>query len=289
MSSLLEQLVIGLNSAAIYALIAIGISLVFGLTGLINFAHGDLVALAGYITFAVASGGGAFFVLGLTVAVVVLAVVSLALERGLFRFTLTKTTNGFLISLGLVLILENGLARWWTVNPQLTSPPFPGVFQSGDIIVPKSEVLTIAATIAVVVALYLFLYRSRFGLALRAASVDREMVGVMGIGVPVLIIAVFVISGMLAGIAGAFLAISYPLTPTIGGAYVLKAFAVALIGGLGSITGALLAAVILAVAEAATSALGYANWVSPITFGLMIFILLLRPQGLLAGVEGRVD
>jgi branched-chain amino acid transport system permease protein len=284
-----QQALNGLSLAAVYALITVGITLVFGLTRIVNFAHGDLMALGCYATYLVARGGGLSFVVGLLAAVVVVGAISLALERGLFRFTLSTPISGFIVSLGLILIIENGLVARFSDTPLSVQPAVNALWTVAGVTIWSERLLVIGVAVIVFGLLYLVLTRTRVGLALQGASVDREMVALLGIPVGRLIAGVFVLSGILAGVAGALISTVVPITPFIGAAVITKGFAIALVGGLGNVAGALLAAVIIGLLEATVAGLGFGQWIDGSAFAVMILVLLLRPRGIFGGSEAHVE
>jgi branched-chain amino acid transport system permease protein len=208
------------------------------------------------------------------------------MERGLFRFTLQRPVNGFLISLGMILILQNALVARWGATQQNVGAAFGTVWQLGELRVSADRLLIIGVTAVSFVLLHHLLVRTRVGTAVRAAAMDRETAGLMAVPVPRIITLTFITGGVLAAIAGSLLASIYPIMPSLGSAFVVKGFAVALVGGLGNIKGAMLAALVIGIAEAMLAGLGYGGWTDAVSFALMIAILLFRPQGLLRGTDG---
>ena len=284
----LQQAFNGLSVASIYMLVAVGITLVFGLTGIVNFAHGELMMLGAYAVLVVAPQGGPIFVIGLVAALAFVGLVSFALERGLFRYTLKRPVNGFLVSLGLILVIQNMLIEFWTITQKNVSPMFSTIWRYGDLRISSQRVFIIVVTAIIFTAFGLALRYSKVGVALRATALDRETATLMGIPVPRMIMLTFVGGGMLAATGGAFLATIYPISPMMGSTYVVKGFAVAIVGGLGNVGGAMIAAFLLGMAEAANAAFGFGEWTDAVSFALMILMLLLRPQGILRGTEAAI-
>jgi branched-chain amino acid transport system permease protein len=272
---------------SIYCILALGISLVFGLTGLINFAHGELMAVGAFVTYVVAASGGLNYLLALVLAMAVVGALSVGLERTVFRPTLKRPINGFLISLGLILILQNGMLSVFGGTPKLLEPAVTGNLTVAGTRISAQAILTVAIAVACMFALLWMLERTRFGMMLRAAAVDRETASHMGVNVSRTVVVVFLISGALAGVAGVLIAGLYPVSPLMGSLYVLKAFAVAILGGLGSVRGAIVASLIVAVAETVVIAAGYVSWSVATSFALMAVVLLVRPTGIFAGAEAR--
>lgn len=286
-----DQLILYLSNTltnfSIYAVLALGISLVFGLTGLINFAHGELMAVGGFVSYAVAASGGLGFVPALLLAMLVVGLLSVGLERAVFRPTLSRPINGFLVSLGLILIIQNALLQVWGSTPKLLEPATAAQLSIGDVRVSAQAVITVLVAVVAVGALMWMLERTRFGLMLRAAAVDRETASHLGVNVRRTVVLVFLISGALAGIGGVLVGGLYPIYPTMGSDYVLKAFAVAILGGLGSVRGAIVASGLVAVAETVVIGAGFVSWSVATSFALMALVLLVRPTGIFAGAEAR--
>jgi branched-chain amino acid transport system permease protein len=284
MTIVVQQIFNALSLASMYALIALGITLVFGLTGLVNFAQGDLVMLGAMIALWATPKVG--FVVGTLLACVAMAALSMALERGLFRRTRNSPLSGFMISLGLVLVLEGlAIAIWGNLTLQMPAP-LPGRFVLGGVIVPQENLLTIAVAIPVLAIVFAFLYYTKVGTALRAIAVDSEVAEWIGIPVTKLVMWTFVVGGVLAALAGALYAGLFPINAYIDSDLVIRGFAVAIIGGLGNPAGVLVAAVIVAGVETGVSSTPLTAWIDPIVFGLIVVILLVRPTGLFRGAAG---
>lgn len=286
-----EQLVLYLSTTltnfSVYAVLALGISLVFGLTGLINFAHGELMAVGGFISYTVAAAGGWGFVRALVLAMLVVGLLSVLLERVVFRPTLSRPINGFLVSLGLILIIQNGLLQIWGSTPKLLEPATGAQLRIGGAQVSAQAALTVGIAVAAIAVLMWTLERTRLGLMLRAAAVDRETASHLGVNVRRTVVLVFAVSGALAGLAGVLVGALYPIYPAMGSDYVLKAFAVAILGGLGSVRGAVVASALVAVAETVVIGAGFVSWSVATSFALMALVLIVRPTGIVAGAEAR--
>ena len=283
-----QQVVNGLSIGAVVALMAMGVTLIFGLTGLVMFAHGELLAIGGFLTWWVAAQLGGGFWLGLVFALIAVGLIGIALERGLFRFTFDSPINGFIVSLGLIIVLQHLLVELSPVGASIVrvASPIDYVFDIGGARLPAMRVLVLAITLAVVAIMLLFIYRTGHGRALRASAIDRETAALMGIPVRRYIMVVFMIGSVLAGLGGALMIGLFPIDPFIGGRFVIKAFAVALVGGLGNPVGAILAALFLGLAESMGTQYFKPEWSESYAFILMLIILLVRPRGLLTGLQG---
>lgn len=280
-----QQMFNGLSIASIYALVSVGITLIFGLTSLVNFAHGEFMLIGGYVAVSLAAVTGGSAALVALPAILAVVVIFVASERSLFRFTLKRPINGFLISLGLIIVFQSGIAEIWGASPLNLEPLVSSVFSVGDLRLSGQRLLTIAITLAIFASLFFYMTRTRQGLALRAAAMDRETAGLMGVPVPRFVTLVFLLGGLLGGVAGVLLASLFPLTPVLGSHFIVKGFAIALAGGLGNVAGALAASLVLGLGEALIAGFGFAAWTDVTAFLLMILILLVRPQGFFKGVE----
>jgi branched-chain amino acid transport system permease protein len=282
---LFQQILNGLSIASVITLIAVGVTLIFGLTGIINFAHGEFLMVGSIVTWlAVSAGWG--FPLALIAGVASVALLGLVLERGLFRFTLSRPTNGFIVSLGLIVVLQHVVILFWNANQKSIPRPLNTIWDVGGVRIAAVRVMVIVITAAVVALTFFMITRSRYGRALRASVEDRDTAALMGIPVRRYITGVFVFGSALAGLGGALLIALFPITPFTGGTIVMKGFAVALIGGLGNLTGAVVAGLILGLVEGFSAGYGLSEWTDAYSFALMIIVLLVRPNGLFGGTSG---
>ncbi len=285
MDILLQQILNGLSIASVITLIAVGVTLIFGLTGIINFAHGEFLMVGSIVTWLAVANGISFW-LAILLAMIVVAVMGFALERGLFRFTLERPTNGFIVSLGLIIVLQHIVIFFWNANQKSIPRPLNTVWEMGGVRIASVRVMVIFITAAVVAMTFVAITRSRYGRALRASVEDRDTAALMGIPVRRYITGVFVLGSALAGLGGGLLIALFPITPFTGGTMVMKGFAVALIGGLGNLTGAVVAGLILGIVEGLSAGYGFSEWTDAYSFGLMILVLLFRPNGLFGGTSG---
>lgn len=285
MDIFIQQLVNSLSVASVIILIGIGITLIFGLTGIINFAHGEFLMVGGIATWIVVSAGGNF-ILAATASVVIVGALGFVLERGLFRLTLDRPMNGFIISLGLIVVLQHVVIRFWNSYQKSIPDPFGGVWEIGNVRIIIMRAVVVLITTIVVAVTFFGISRSRYGLALRASVADQETAALMGIPVRRYVTGVFIYGSVLAGLGGALMIALFPITPFIGSTVVVRGFAVALIGGLGNVSGAVVAGLVLGLMDGMSAGYGLPEWTEAYSFALMIFILLVRPQGLLGGTAG---
>jgi branched-chain amino acid transport system permease protein len=287
-SVIAQKVVSSVSVGSIYALVSVGVTLVFGLTRIVNFAHGSLMTVGAYIVVSMSPQGGASFWLAFVAAAAGVGLVSFALERLVFRRTIANPINGFIVSLGLILVIENLLAYKYGTNSQFVQPINKTVWNIGHTRVPVNSVITVIVTLALFAALHIILTRTSVGMALRAASADREMVMILGRPVERLFGVVFVVGGILAGVAGALLVTSAPVTPSTGDSYVVLGFTVALVGGLGNVMGALIGGILVGGVGSVLGYFGAGPWAQGGAFVVMVLVLLLRPRGLFGGAEGEI-
>jgi branched-chain amino acid transport system permease protein len=288
MSVVLQQLFNGIVNGSVYCLIAIGVTLIFGLTGLVNFAHGELMMVGAYIALVVGGSGGSWigFLVALVVAFAALGLFGVALEKALFARTLSRPINGFVVSLGLILVLQNAVSLHWGTNPQTVSAPLDSSFSIGSVDVSSMRLLVLLIALLLSAGFYLFLNRTRVGTALRCCNVDRDTAALMGINVPRMQTLAFAIGSALAGSGGVLLATIYSFNPFFGSTIVVKGFVIALAGGIGNVAGAFWAAMLFGVCEALTVQVGLGAWTGALTFAFIIALLMVRPQGLFRGSHG---
>jgi branched-chain amino acid transport system permease protein len=277
----LQQCFNALRISGIYALVALGITVIFGLTGIVKFSIGQLITLGAFLAFALWDNNRLPYLLAVPVAAVCIATLSLLLERAVFRHTLQTPINGFIVSLGLILVLQNVMVEFWGTTARFIPPHFTHTWDAGGVRMPVNDWLTIWITAGLIASLLLVLRSTSYGRAMRACAEDRDAAALMGIPVGLVIALTFALGGGLAGVAGGLLGSINTINVYLGQSYLLKGFAVALVGGLGNIEGAVMAAILVGLTE--TMAVGYLRhpeWRDGYTFGLMILILLIRPTGL---------
>lgn len=283
MSEFLQQTVNGLSVGSIYVLVAIGVTLVFGVSRLVNFAQGQFLVLGSYLTYSFVSAGVPFW-LAILPAMLGVGLAGIFTDRVLLRRTIDRPENGFIVSLGLVIALEGLFSELFSAADKRVASPVTGVLEIATTRIPYSRILTFLVAALAVAALYYILRRTDIGRSMRAASENRDAAALVGVDVSKSISTAFFIGAALAGLAGAFLAILFPFNPYTGTPYVIKGLAVALIGGLGSVPGALIVGLTLGVTESLGSAYGIGSeWRDGYAFIAMAILLVWRPQGLFGG------
>jgi branched-chain amino acid transport system permease protein len=285
---IMQVLVWGLYAGCIYILLATGLNLIFGVMKVVNFAHGQLLMVGAYVTFTffVLSGFNPYVLLAASVPILIL--IGVSIERLCFRPILgTGKLNEIFISIGLIYILENVAALVWGDEWRTIHSPFETItVQIGSMKIPADYLIIIATTVIILIALWLFLKRSRLGRAIRATSQNRKAASLMGINVERMDMISFGLGAGLAGAAGTLWVVSGQVfNPYMGSVPAVKAFAIVIIGGLGSIPGAVIAGLVLGIAENfAVFTIGGA-WKDAVAFIILIIVLIIKPTGLFGEAE----
>ena len=291
-----QQSLNALSFGAEYALIALGLAIVFSIMGLVNFAHGEVIAIGGYsmmVMAAIAFRNPIIIIVGAIFASVIMAVF---LERIAFRpVRYADATTGLLTAFGVSLILQNLFLLLVSPRPiAVTSMYFlDWPIKLGSIRISSLQIFETAATLLAILFLVLFLKRSFLGIAMRAASLDFEMVRLMGIRANRVIATAFAISGLLAGIAAIFIiARRGAVDPTLGFNPVLKAFVACVVGGFGSLSGAVLGGFLLGALEVGMLVIlpqSYGGMKDAFVFTVIAIILVWRPEGILSPQKEKGD
>ncbi len=274
------QLLDGAILGTLYGIIAIGISLTFGITGIVNFALGAFMMLGAYVTWYLTDQFAMPYAVSVVGAVLVTAAAGLLADRVLFRFTRYNLVNGLLVSIGLIAVMEGIALLLWTSTPKEMPPVLPGIVSLFGVVVPKSKILIFCVLVTVIVATHAALTRTWTGRAAFAYAQNAEAAQLMGVRTGMLQTGVVAYSVALAGLGGAMYASLYSLEPSMGSFYVLKGVEAAVLGGVGSVVGSLFGGVILGVSE------GVGSFFLPLAFrdgyGLVFLtlILLFKPAGL---------
>jgi len=280
-----QVLVNGLSLSAIYVLIALGFTLLFGIMRVVNFAHGAFAMLGGYALFYLYGVFKLPYVLAVPLGAAIVAVASLVLEFLVFRWFYQKMLQSMIGLLGLNLAIEFSAVLVWDVYQRSIPPAFPGVIRLGGLILPADRLMVIGIALVVLAAFWLFMRRTRYGLAMRAAAQDVEIAQSQGIDTRFVYRLAFVIAIFMAALAGGLYAQIYSLSPFMGDRPLLVAFVVVILGGMGSIPGAALGGVILGFTESFLSTFYGASVSSFVSFGVVILLLIVRPWGLLGTPE----
>ncbi len=291
----LKQLVNGLSLGSIYALIALGYTMVYGIVKLINFAHGDVMMIGAYTGYFVLRSMGTT-PLGLScafaAAMLVCALLSIVIERCAYRpLRNSPRLNSLITAIAVELILQNLMRvlpfvgpdpRPYPVMPSVNHTLVTASYPNGLVSISDIQILVIIASVLLMLLLNLLINYTRTGKAMRAVSYDMGAASLMGISVNNTIAITFVIGSILAGAGGVLYASAYPqIDPTMGYIPGLKAFVAAVLGGIGSVPGAMVGGVILGIAETMAKAYISSQYADAISYCILIAILLVKPTGLL--------
>ena len=268
-------------------IIASGLSLIFGVLRVINFAHGAFYMFGAYILWSVAESYGLGFWTGVAAAAAGLAAMSVLIERGLFRFIYDKEhLMQLLLTFAVVLILTDLAKMIWGTDQYSVSYPdgFGGAVDLGITWYPTYRLLLIVVGPVILIGLMLFTARTRWGRLTRAATQDREMLGALGVNVPVIYTGVFILGSALAGIGGALAAPFNSPTPGMDATIIVDCFVIVIVGGLGSVVGSFIGALIYGFVFNFGSVI-VPNWQDVFPFLILLVVLLIRPWGLFGRPE----
>ena len=289
---IIQQVINGLSIGSVYALIAVGYSLVYSILLFSNFAHGGFLVIGGYICYFALRTGGMNIWSASAAALVGAGLSAVLVERLAYRPIRERTpiTLYMLIaSMGMSIVIENILVV--TVGGRFRALPPVIPMQPVDIFglatTSAFDLLSLATAVVFLVGLQLFLTKTKWGLAIRAASYNLQTAGLMGVNVNRLIAIVFFVAGLLAGVGGIFLSVRYTLYPQLGGMITTKAFVAAVIGGLGSMPGAVVGSLILGLAEMLTAGFISSQFRDLVVFAILIITLIVRPTGLFGKSVGE--
>lgn len=286
MELFIQQLINGLNTGSIYALVAIGYTMVYGIIRLINFAHGEVMMFGAYFAFIFAymMPFDLPFILIIVISMIFAALMGMLIERIAYKKLRTAPRISALITaIGMSLFLQNLAQLIFGATPKVMHPLVstePIVLFGFDISL--LTIITIGLSIFFMIGLTLFVHKTKPGKAMRAVSQDKEAAILMGININRIISLTFALGSALGALGGVFYAMQYSnIGPTLGVMPGLKAFIAAVFGGIGNIGGAMLGGYLIGIIETMVKAYISSKWVDAIVFGLLIVILLFKPSGLL--------
>ena len=283
MVELIQHLLNGFLIGGIYALMGIGLTLIFGVMNVVNFAHGQFYMLGAFVVYTVFTLVGVPYVLALVVAAMAVGLLGMITERLLLRPIRDQPPDvPMLATIGLSIFLANMALIIWDPTPKDTGLPFPLVgVKVGPLTLTPMRLFVLVAAFVIIAGSHLFLQRSRMGKAIRATFQDREAAALMGVDVNVVNMVTFGWGAAMASLAGGLLAPIFQVFPTMGAIVTAKSFAVVIVGGLGSFPGAILAGLLLGIAESLGAGYVSSGYRDAIAFILIIVVLVIRPTGLL--------
>lgn len=287
MTELLQHLANTLILGGTYALLGIGLTLIFGIMNVVNFTHGALYTVGAYLTYLAVAALGLDFFLALPAAILGGLVLGAAIELVLLRpLRGSDIDTTMLAMIGAGIVLQSGTLWLFGGVAKAIPTPFPDApLQLGPVSVSWLRLFVLGAALALIAATYLLINRTRLGLAMRATFQDHDTAALMGVNVRLIYTATFAIGSSLAAAAGALLGPVYVVFPQMGGTAELKAFAIVILGGLGNITGAAIGGFILALAEELGAGYVSSGYRDAMGFLIIIAVLVLRPTGLFAKAE----
>ena len=281
-ATLIQTLANAVVASSIYALVAVGLALAFGVMRMANFAHGEFFMAGAYCVYVLYGLVGLPFPLAVVLAIPIVALFGLVTERLIFRPTRRNVLAGFMATAGLAFILQVAAGRLWGVGIAKSIPtPYMGTAEIADANLGWQRLIVIPCAFAMLFALRYFLYHVKLGKALRACAQDPEVAALQGIKINRMTAMAMAIAGASAGLAGALMAPIQPVTPYMGHSIVLIAFIVVIVGGMASIEGAVLAAIILGFIHTFVTTVSDNLIATMVGVAFMAITLVLRPQGLL--------
>ena len=280
MTTVLQQLFNALALGGVYALVALGLTLVYGVMKIPNFAHGGLYMLGAYLSYAGISSLGLGYVPALLLSAVVVALLAALMERVIF-FPLRNAPHvqPMIAALGVLFFLEAGVQLIWGADFKQVAEPVPGILNLGGVTITWQRLIVLIASVLAMLGLNFFLRRTLTGATIEAMAQNREGARLVGINTGRVGMLTFAISGALAAIGASLIAPIVSVTPSMGEVMNLKVFAIIILGGMGSVPGAIVGAFLLAFAEVFG---GYINldFAEVIGFAMLVIVLAIRPQGL---------
>ena len=284
--SFLSNLINGISLGSVYAIIALGYTMVYGIAKMLNFAHGDVIMIGAYMVLTMLTGAGMNPWLAVLIGMVTCTVLGITIEKVAYK-PLRNASSSLAVlitAIGVSYFLQNiallifGADTKFFVNP-ITVPPIS--FADGQLVITGTTIVTIIVCIVIMCALMFFVNRTKPGRAMKAVSEDRGAAHLMGVNVNATISLTFAIGSGLAAIAGVLLCSAYPsLTPYTGAMPGIKAFVAAVFGGIGSIPGAMVGGILLGIIQTLGSAYISSQVADAIVFGVLIVVLLVKPTGL---------
>jgi branched-chain amino acid transport system permease protein len=281
MAEFVQAAIIGVSLGAQYALLALGFTLIFGILGVVNFSHGGFYMLGGYVAYACVSGLGLPYPLAVVAAVVATAALGWVFELYLLERLIDDHLATLMLTLGLYLVLSTTMLAIFGPLGMEFHFPVTGAVRAGPIYVPKENLVVLAICLAAIAALWLVLFRTDLGRGLRALADDRAVAMAQGLRPKLLFPAAFALATGLAGLTGALVTPILALSPGVADPVLATSFLTVILGGLGSLGGAALAAFIVGIVEAYTSVYFGGSIGALVLFVLVLLLLVFRPTGLL--------
>ncbi len=281
-SEILQQMLNGVAIGAVYTVIALGLTVVFGILGIAHFAHGSVAMSGGYLTFLFGERLGIGFFAAMALAMAAGALIGLLIERLAYRPVRDDPhINAFIIARGLTMMLEGINLLAFGADQVVIQTPYRGVFNIGGVVVAELRLLVILTAFVLIGTVALLIQRTKTGKSIRAVAQNRPAAVLMGVNVNRVSAIVFSVSSALGAAAGALVGALLAIAPGVGEGLAVKGFAVLILGGLGSVPGAIVGGLVLGVSESLAAGFISSAYKDVIAFMVMIVVLLFRPEGLL--------
>ena len=277
------QFLNGIIVGTLYGIIALGVTMTFGITGIVNFALGQFMMIGAYATWHLTDVAGLPFPVAVGLAVIIAALTGFLADQALFRFTRNNLVNGLLVSIGLISVIESAALFFYTATPKNMDFVLTGSWTLGEITLSRMKILSFGLLVFIVAVTWAGLARTWLGRATRAYAQNPEAAMLMGVRTGALQTGVVVYSCALAGFGGALYASLYSLEPTMGALFILKGVEAAILAGVGNLPGALVGGIILGVTESVGSLFLPAAFRDAYGLVFLVAILLFRPAGLFGG------
>ncbi len=280
--TIILTLVWGVAIGCVYILLATGLNIIFGVMKLVNFAHGQLLMISAFLTWTISVSLGLNAYVAILISMVIVALLGVVVERFTFRRVLgTDKLNEIFVSLGLIYIFENIAMLIWGANSKQVVSPFYGMSVSlPGLSITYDRVIAVFVVVAALVIFGLLLWKTKIGLAMRATSQRNTTAMLMGINVQKVYMFTFAIGAALAAVAGGLYGIIYPFDYQVGAMPTIIAFAIIIMGGLGSIKGAIIGGLLYGITEQMATLFLGGTWGSAVAFALLIVVLIIRPNGI---------
>jgi branched-chain amino acid transport system permease protein len=282
-STLIQQVLVnGLSSGSIYVLVALGLSLILAVTGIVQLAHGEMYMLGGYITYTFCVKLGLTFIPSLAIATVVVGLLGIPIEKIFYRpFRHGDFTPMVIMGLALMLILQTSASSIWNTSFKYLRTPFPEVYHVAGAVISQERLIIISVGTIFIIAFFLLLHKTTSGRAMRAVAQDMTAAALQGISIDRVASVAMFLGCCLAGVAGGLMGAIFTLSPFMGSPVLMIGISVIILGGLGSIVGAVVGGYILGFVNSIATLL-FSLYVSDaVSFLIIILILLFRPQGLM--------
>lgn len=281
---LISQLINGIFLGGIYAITALSFTLIYGVLHVLNFAHGEFLMIGAYVSYFAAVLWGLDPVSATIIAGLAGGVIGVFVYRGVMSpllKTMRGRTNAIIATFGLSILLQNLAQFIFGPDYKAVAYYFPGTVSIGSIIIGVERIIIFLVALVILLLSWYAVAKTKMGLGIRAVAENEEMASIMGVNTSRILLETFVIATTLAAVAGSLLMPFYLAYPTVGVAIMFKVFAIVILGGMGSIEGTFLASFILGITEAAATVVVGTQWITLVTFAVLIGILILRPYGLL--------